>query len=69
LLDELEKKLLAELRKMLLGADQDVAGVEHAAKIMGLVEKATVQHAEAEVGVAQLTGASIVQAADTMRPQ
>jgi len=51
LLDELERKLLNELQKMLVGEDQDAAGVGQAAKIMGMVEKVETEHAEQQVDV------------------
>ena len=46
LLPELEKRLLAELQKMLTGVEQDAAGVAHAARIMALAEQARVEQRE-----------------------
>jgi hypothetical protein len=51
LLDELEKRLLVELQKMLRGEDQDAAGIEQAAKIMTMVERAAAQPAAQRVSV------------------
>jgi DNA-binding protein Fis len=49
LLDDLEKHLIAELQKMIRGAEQDQASIEQAALIMEMVEKATAKQAEEEV--------------------
>lgn len=48
LLEELEKNLLAELQRMLTGADQDAAGVAQATRIMEMVHEAT-QKGDAEL--------------------
>lgn len=47
-LDDLEKRLVAEIQKMIRGEEEDQAGVEQAARIMDMVQKASVQQEKQE---------------------